>query len=135
VISGGYADTFADGLRTASLGGVVSRPGRGRYFLGIRTIEGPISSHTLNSNVSYRLSPKWIVNYGSSYDFGETGNLGQIASVVRVGESFLFSLGANYDAGRDNLGIRLAIVPRFISSRIGEVAGVPIAPVGYYGLE
>lgn len=135
VLSDGFADTFADGLKTAALGAIVSRPGRGQYYLGFRTIEGVISSHTLNSAVSYRLSPKWIVNYGSTYDFGSTGNIGQVASVVRVGESFLWSVGANYDVSRNNFGVQFSIVPRFIRSTLGQVAGVPIAPVGYYGLE
>jgi hypothetical protein len=135
ILSDGFADTYSDGLKTASLGAVLTRPGRGSYFTGIRSIGGPFDSNTLTNAVSYRLSPKWIVNYSSSFDLGPTGNLGQFGSVVRIGESFLVSLGVNYDAGRDNFGVRFSVVPRFLPSSLGLIAGVPIPPVGYFGLE
>ncbi|MCA9148038.1 MAG: hypothetical protein KDA92_02000 [Planctomycetales bacterium] len=135
VISDGMADFFTDGLRTISVGGIVSRPGLGRYVAGIRSIEGPISSSILYGSTSYRLSEKWIINYGSTYDFGSTGNIGQRGQIVRVGESFLVGLGFNYDSSRDNFGVRFSIEPRFMSGRLSRVGGLPIAPVGFSGLE
>ena len=135
VLSDGHVDFFADGLRTFSLGGMVSRPGRGRYVAGIRSIDGPISSAIVYGSTSYRLSPKWIVNYGSSFDFGRTGNIGQRGQIVRVGESFLVGMGFNYDTSRDNFGFRFSIEPRFLSGKLSRVGGVPLPPVGYDGLE
>jgi hypothetical protein len=135
LLSDGYFDFFAQGLRTFSLGGAMSRPGRSQYVLNLRSIEGPIDATVVSSSVNYLLSPKWIVNYGSSIDFSETGNIGQVGNIVRVGESFLVSLGFNYDAGRDNFGVRFAIEPRFLTSRLGMVGGQPIPPVGAFGLE
>ena len=135
ILSDGYADTFQDGLKTASIGAQINRPGRGRYYTGFRTIDGPFTSHVVSAAISYRLSQKWIINYGSSYDFGNTGNIGQRAQIVRVGESFLVGIGFNYDHSRNNLGIRFSIVPRFVSSKMGRVAGQPIPPVGAFGLE
>jgi hypothetical protein len=42
----------------------------------------------------------------------------------------------NYDASRDNLGLNLALEPRFLPrSRLGQVGGVQIPPAGAYGLE
>jgi lipopolysaccharide export system protein LptA len=135
LLSDGYFDFFGQGLRTLSVGGLLSRPGRSQYLLNLRSIEGPISSNVVTSAVSTRISPKWILNYGSTYDFSRAGNIGQIANVVRVGESFLVSLGVNYDRGRDNLGVRMAIEPRFYTSRLGRIAGAAIPPVGAYGIE
>ncbi|MEZ6116566.1 MAG: hypothetical protein R3C28_08325 [Pirellulaceae bacterium] len=135
ILSDGQADLFPNGLKTVSLSGVISRPGRGRYAAGLRSIEGPISSQILYSAASYRLSQKWIVNYGSSYDFGQTGNLGQSGQIVRIGESFLVGLGFRYDSSRDNLSIRFAVEPRFLSGRLGMVGGIPIEPVGTFGLQ
>lgn len=135
VLSDGMADFFADGLRTFSLGGMVSRPGRGRYVVGVRNIEGPISSSILYGSTSYRVSPKWIVNYASTFDLGETGNIGQRGQIIRVGESFLVGVGFNYDNSRDNFGVRFSIEPRFLSGKLSRVGGVPIPPVGFNGLE
>ncbi len=135
LLSDGMADFFADGLRTISLSAMFGRPGRIRTVAGLRSIEGPISSSILYSSSSYRLSPKWILNYGSSYDFSSTGNIVQRGQVVRVGESFLVGLGWNYDRSRDNFGVRFSIEPRFLSGRLSRVGGVPIPPVGFEGLE
>ena len=135
VLSDAQADFFDSGMKTISLGGMISRPGVARYVAGVRSIEGPISSQIVYGSASYRLSQKWIANYGSTYDFGETGNIGQRGEIVRVGESFLVGLGFNYDSSRDNFGVQFNIEPRFLSGRMGRVGGVPIAPVGAMGLE
>lgn len=135
VLSDGYFDFFGEGLRTVSLGLALSRPERSQYFVSIRSIEGPVSSNVLTSSASYRLSPKWILNYGSSVDFSNTGNIGQSGSMVRIGESFLVAIGAHYDASRDNFGIRFDIAPRFVKSRLGRIGNRPIYPVGARGIE
>jgi hypothetical protein len=135
VLSDGQMDLFDDGLRTVSLSGMVTRPGRIRYLSGIRSIEGPISSTIVYGSTNVRLSPKWIANYGTSYDLGDTGNIGQRGQIVRVGESFLVGLGFNYDHSRDNFGVRLSVEPRFLSGPLSRVGGQPIPPVGAFGLE
>jgi hypothetical protein len=135
VLSDGQADFFSQGLRTVSLSGVITRPSRLQYMGGIRSIEGPISSSILYGATSMRLSDKWIASYGSSFDFGDAGNLGQRGQIVRVGESFLVGLGFNYDHSRDNFGVRFSIEPRFLAGPLGRIGGMAIPPVGAYGLE
>jgi hypothetical protein len=135
VLSDGHADLFDDGLRTVSLSGLVTRPGRARYLSGIRSIEGPISSTILYGSTNLLLSPKWIANYTSSFDLGETGNIGQTGQIIRVGESFLVGLGFHYDHSRDNFGVRFSVEPRFLSGPLSRVGGLPIPPVGAMGLE
>ncbi|MGE0758783.1 MAG: organic solvent tolerance protein OstA, partial [Pirellulaceae bacterium] len=136
LLSDGFADVFGQGLRTATLGALINRPERGSLYVGIRSIEGPISSNIVTSAVSYRMSEKWIFTGAASFDFGETGNIGQSIQLTRIGESALVRLGFNYDASRNNLGVNLAIEPRFLaSSRLGRIGGVQIPPAGAYGLE
>lgn len=144
LLSDGYFDMFDDGLQMLSIGGLISRPERGSLYLGFRTMNGPapagsltpLDSQLLTANFNYRMSEKWVVTGGASYDFGPGGNIGQSASVVRIGESFLIRLGANYDYSRDNFGVALSIEPRFLSSsRLGRVGGVQIPPAGVMGLE
>jgi hypothetical protein len=136
LLSDGYADTFADGLRTFSLGGRITRPERGSLYVGMRSIEGPISSSILTSALSYRMSEKWVLTGAASIDFGKVGNIGQSFAVTRIGESTLLRLGAYVDASRDDFGINFAIEPRFLaSSKLGRVGGVTIPPAGAFGLE
>jgi hypothetical protein len=135
-LSDGFADLFGDGLRTFSFGGVITRPERGRAYLGFRTIEGPISSNILTGSVSYRMSEKWILTGGTSLDFGATGNIGQHLALTRVGESALVRIGFNADWSRDNIGVTFSVEPRFLPrNRLGLVGGVQIPPAGAYGLE
>jgi hypothetical protein len=135
VLSDGQADLFDDGLRTIALAGVLTRPGRSRYTGGVRNISGPISTTIFYSSASYRLSPKWIVNWGTSYDLSRSEYLGQRGQIIRVGESFLVAMGFNYDQSRDNLGVGLSIEPRFLAGRLSRVGGMMIPPVGVAGLE
>ena len=144
LLSDGFADVFTDGLRTATLGGLISRPEYGSVYVGFRTIEGanlagaltPLHSNILTATINYRLNEKWILTGGAMKDFGPAGNLGQIFNFTRIGESFLIKAGFNYDVSRNNLGANFTIEPRFLpSSRLGRVGGVNIPPAGALGLE
>jgi hypothetical protein len=135
LLSDGFADLFTDGLRTFSLGGTIGRPLRGSLYVGYRSIHGPFNSDRIMAAVNYRMSEKWILNAGGAYDLTENWNLGESVSITRVGESMLIRLGAHVDRSRDNVGIGLAIEPRFMGGKLSQVGGVPIPPVGAFGLE
>ncbi|HIF30532.1 MAG TPA: organic solvent tolerance protein OstA [Planctomycetes bacterium] len=136
LLSDGYADLFIDGLRTVSAGGLISQPGKGRLYLGFRSIDGPITSNVINGSLSYRMSEKWIFTGGASYDLGPTGNIGQSFGLTRIGESTLARFGFNIDESRNSFGVRFNIEPRFLpSNRMGEVAGLRIPPAGAHRLE
>ena len=136
LLSDGYFDFFDGGLRTISAGVRSSRPGVGDVYLGLLSIEGPVSSTVLRASVDYRFNEKWIGSAGTTYDFGNTGNVGQSLALTRVGESMLLRLGINIDEGRDNVGFRFAIEPRFWPRpKLGRIGGKLIPPPGIEGLE
>ncbi|MEL7337229.1 MAG: LPS assembly protein LptD, partial [Planctomycetota bacterium] len=74
--SQGYFDFFDGGLRSVSAGLRGSRPGSADAYLGLLSIEGPISSTALRASVDYRVSRKYWVNAASTFDFGDVGNVG-----------------------------------------------------------
>ncbi len=136
LLSDGYFDFFDDGLRSFSAGFRTSRPGLGDAYIGLLSLEGPISSTVLRSSLDYRLNEKWIVSAGSIYDFGNTGNVGQSLGLTRIGESLLVRIGLNIDRGRDNTSVGFLLEPRFWpSQKRGRVGGQLIAPPGVEGLE
>ena len=136
VLSDGYFDFFNDGLRSISAGVRSSRPGVGDVYVGLLSLEGPISSTVLRSSIDYRMNEKWIVSAGTTYDFGKIGNVGQTLALTRIGESLLLRLGVNVDEGRDNVGVGFAIEPRFWPRpRLGRLGGQLIPPPGVEGLE
>ncbi len=136
LLSDGYFDFFDNGLRSISAGVRSSRPGVGDVYLGLLSLEGPISSTVLRGSMDYRLNEKWIIAAGTIYDFGSTGNVGQTIGLTRIGESMLLRVGLNVDKGRNNVGIGFAIEPRFWPSpKLGRIGGQLIPPPGVEGLE
>ncbi|HUP78210.1 MAG TPA: organic solvent tolerance protein OstA, partial [Pirellula sp.] len=136
LISDGYYDLFKSGLMATTLGGVLSRPGRGEIYLGVTSLEGPISSLLLTTSFNYRMNEKWVAVGGTSMDLGKTGNIGQSLGLTRIGESFLIRVGATVDNARRNFAFNFSIEPRFFQRQgLGVVAGQLIPPAGLYGLE
>ena len=91
----------------------LTRPPRGSLYLGFHVLEGPVDSKSVTFSYSYWMSPKWVSSFGTSYDFVQ-GDIGQNLQITRVGESFLISVGVNYDATRGTYGGAIAIEPRFL---------------------
>lgn len=136
LLSDGYADFFEDGLRSVSAGAEYSRPGLADLYLGVLSLEGPISSTVLTASTDYRLNEKWIVSTGASFDFGDVGDIGESFALTRIGESLLVRVGLNVDHGRDNVSFDFAIEPRFWpGKRLGRLGGQFIPPPGAEGLE
>ena len=136
LLSDGYFDFFSQGVRTASLGVQLSRPEVGNVYLGVRSIEGPISSNVITASMIYRMSDKWGVKASSQYDFGNTGTIGQTLNMIYIGESFLWQFGVNADLRRYNVGFRFGFEPRFLGkSRIFRPGGQSIPPASSRWLE
>lgn len=136
LLSDGYIDFFDEGLRSISAGVRTSRPGVGDLYVGLLSLEGPISSTVLRTSLDHRLNEKWIISAGNTYDFGEAGNVGQTFGLTRIGESFLVQIGARVDGGRDNTSFGFLIEPRFLQSgTLGRLGGQFIPPPGIEGIE
>ncbi len=136
VLSDGAADFFGDGLRMISGGVLLNRPSRGNAYVGVRSINGPVTSNSITGSYSYRLSPKWISTASASYDFSDGGNIGQTFSMTRIGESMLVTLGFNVDESKDNVGVRFMVEPRFLPKlRLTSKTGIEVPPAGVFGLE
>jgi hypothetical protein len=136
ILSDGYADTFGDGLRTASIGVMLNRPARGNAYFGFRSMGGIIDANVINATLNYRTSDKWIASASTSVDLGNSGNIGQSLAFTRIGESINVTLGGYFDESKDNLGIIFLAEPRFLPNlNVTRKTGIEIPPVGAYGLE
>jgi hypothetical protein len=136
ILSDGAADTFGNGFKTVSLGGMLNRPMIGNAYLGFRTMDGPLTANLVLGSVNYRMSEKWIGSASGSIDLGNTGNIGQSFAVSRIGESLIATVGANYDQSKDNIGLSFLVEPRFLPSlNVTRRTGIEIPPAGINGLE
>ncbi|MDW8039095.1 MAG: hypothetical protein RMI90_13805 [Thermoguttaceae bacterium] len=128
LVSTGLFDFFHDGAQVITIGGYLERPPRGQLYLGLNLLEGPLRSQVLLASFSYQMSPKWIGTVSASVDL--TGqNIGQSASVTRIGESLVVNLGVSVDAIRKDTGVFLSVEPRFLPKRrlTGAAGRIPIA--------
>jgi len=121
---------FYDGAQHLWNAGIRSRRNdRGTFYFGYQQVQGArINSQFINATASYKMSPKWIASATTSYDLGESRNVGQTFMVTRVGADFLVHVGGTVDASKGNTGIGISVEPRFISrsslnSRLGSLVG------------
>jgi hypothetical protein len=136
LLSSGAADFFSQDGKLFTVGGSLNRPPRGNLFFGFRSLEGPISANILLASYSYRMSPKWASSLGLTYDLSNNGAMGETFTITRIGESFLFSVGFNADRGRDNVGVAIALEPRFLPrTTFGRRTGIVVPPAGAFGIE
>ena len=140
VVSNGYYDFFQvepypNAPKYTTIGAFLNRPPRGSIYMGFHSLAGPITSNVLAFNYSYRMSPKWLSSFGTTYDFHNARNIGQNLMLTRVGESFLTSIVVNVDTSKGNVGAMFAIQPRFLQGRMGVATPMSVPLAGLYGLE
>jgi hypothetical protein len=136
ILSDGYADTFGDGLRTASIGMLLNRPMRGNFYLGFRTFDGVLDADVINTALNYRISPKWIGSAGAQFDIHGGANTSASLGFSRIGESLIATLGGHYNESQDNLGISFLLEPRFLPTlNVTRKTGIEVPPAGAFGLE
>jgi hypothetical protein len=115
---------------------LLNRPTRGNAYLGVRSITGPVESNALLGSFNYRIGEKWISSAGASYDFSDSGSIGQSLSFTRIGESLLVTSGVTFDSSKDNVGFIFAIEPRFLPKLgLTRSTGIEIPPAGAFGVE
>jgi hypothetical protein len=85
LLSSAIFDCFDQGQKIISVGGFLTRPPRGSLYAGLRILEGPtnLDSRVLILSYSYWMSPKWVSSFGTSFDLGKQGNMGQSFSIMR----------------------------------------------------
>ena len=64
LVSDGLFDFFSLGQDEVTFGAFLTRPPRGSLYLGVRSLQGPISDTMISMSYSYLMSPKWISTYG-----------------------------------------------------------------------
>jgi len=135
VLSTADVDFFTGGQQLYTVGALLNRTPRGSFYVGFNQFGGPIEAAVLTGSYTYRMSPKWASSFGSAIDL--TGrNIGQQFQLVRIGESFLMSVGFNVDYSRNNVGVSFNLEPRFLSkTQFASRSGLDIPVAGAYGLE
>ena len=136
ILSDGLFDTFGEGQQLISVGGLLHRPDMGSLYLGVRSLEGPISSQALIASLNYRMSEKWITSLSGTVNLGGDTNVTEQLTFTRIGESLLVKFGVYSDEGQGTFGAKLAIEPRFFrSAKNNQIEGIHVPPAGALGIE
>lgn len=115
ILANALYDFFDDGQHLWNVGILSQRSYRGSVYLGLRQIQGgPVDSRIATASYSYFMTPdKWVSTATTAYDLGESRNLGQAFTITRIGNDFVFHLGMNFDASKNNVGFTFSIEPKF----------------------
>ncbi|HWB00816.1 MAG TPA: organic solvent tolerance protein OstA, partial [Pirellulales bacterium] len=136
ILSNGMFDFFSGGQKIVTVACTITRPPRGQIYLGMYSLNGPMTSNVISAFYNYRMSPKWISSLGISYDVSGNGLIGNQLALTRIGESFLSSFNFVADPYKNNVGFNFMLEPRIMPrSRLGMVGGSPIGLSGLSGLE
>lgn len=112
-------DVFDPGQQVWNVGVLSARTDRGSLYLGFRGIHaGPIDTGLIVASLSYNPSEKWRCTFGTSYDVVEQIDRGQAATVTRIGEYLLWTVGAGYDRSRNAWSVNFSLEPKFGNVRI-----------------
>jgi len=124
VLSSGLYDFWGTGQKLTRIGVQRRRPGLSSCYLGVDRLSGPIDSTYLNFGITYRTSEKWGLGFSNSYDLSEGYNIGQKATISRIGESFVVTIGASRNESKDNWGVNLSIEPVFMFDKNKQEEGL-----------
>jgi hypothetical protein len=114
ILASSLVDFFDEAQNLYSVGVLSQRSVRGSVYVGYRQIRGgPLDSQILTASYSYQMSPKWVSTASTAYDIGENENRGQSLTVTRIGEWLLLHVGFNFDASKNNVGLSIAVEPKF----------------------
>jgi hypothetical protein len=134
ILSSGWFETYDDAPRMWTAGVLLERPPRGSIYAGYSIID-PVDSRVAQLAYNYWMSPKWISSFSTSYDFGETENLGQSLVLTRIGSDLVFRFGVSWNPLRDNFGIGFELLPRLYPGlHVGSLSG-PRVPLEYAPVE
>ncbi|QGJ69827.1 Organic solvent tolerance protein OstA [Planctomycetales bacterium 10988] len=113
LFSDGAFDFFDTGQEVVSVGMNLDRIGDGNLLLEFSSLGGPFNREILTGAYSYRMTEKWASSYSLQIDFGNDGLVTHTVGLVRIGESFIVSLGYNFNNSKDTSGVTLLVEPRF----------------------
>jgi hypothetical protein len=77
------------------------------------------------------LSPNlYVATAAAQYDVAEGMDRGESLTLTRIGEFFLLHMALGYDRSRDNVGVALALEPKFgsygsSSMQLNSLLGIP----------
>lgn len=106
----GTVDPFQGGGSSFSAGILVERTDRLRFYFGYYNLS-PVGTNAFLTNVTYVINPKYAVTWASSYDFGNTQNLGQSLIVTRTGSDIQVGLGLTWSPLQNNFGATFEVYP------------------------
>lgn len=115
ILADGTWDVFGSSQKYWNVGLLSQRSTRGSVYMSFRHVEAEdyFESETLTASYSYQMSPKWISTASMAYDVAEKMSRGTSVTLSRVGLDWIFHMGVGVDTSKDNVGIAIALEPRF----------------------
>ncbi|MDP9172919.1 MAG: LPS assembly protein LptD [Planctomycetota bacterium] len=108
---------------TASAGLSVTRDERVSYFVGDTYLQA-LNSQVISGIVEYRLTPKYTVQLGQSFNFGDTHDVNTVATVIRRFDTVSVSFTIYHDAVTNLSGFNFNLIPLGLKGLSGGLTGL-----------
>ena len=105
-------------LATTGAGLLVGRGDRVSYFTGLRYI-GEIESTIASFNMTYQITAKYTVNFGTAVDLARDSR-GFNGSIVRRFDRFFIGVGGYYDQTDNESGVSISFFPEGLAGGLSS---------------
>jgi lipopolysaccharide export system protein LptA len=108
---------------TASAGLSVSRDDRLTYYVGDSYVE-PLNSQIVSGIAEYKLTSKYTLQIGQSFNFGDTHDVNTVLTMIRRFDSFSLSFTVYHDAVTNLSGFNFNLIPMGVRGLSGGLTGL-----------
>jgi lipopolysaccharide export system protein LptA len=108
---------------TASAGFSVSRDERVSYYFGDTYIQ-PLNSQVVSGVAEYKLTSKYTLQIGQSFNFGDTHDINTVVSLIRRFDTFSISVSVYHDAVTNLSGFNFNLIPLGLRGLNGGLTGL-----------
>jgi hypothetical protein len=110
-------------LATASVGLAAWRDERLSYYLDDRYVQ-VLHSQVVSFSANYELTRKYTLQFGQSFNFGDSNDISSVLTVIRQFDTFSFSVTVFHDAISNQSGFNINLIPAGFAGPQGGLVGL-----------
>ena len=110
VLADGQYNLDAKKLATSAIGVLVRRDVQESFYIGDRYI-ADLNSNIATLQIDYQISPKYAVELGQNFDFGQSKDVSSNLSLIRYFDRFVMIFSAGHDQIGNTNNFSMGITP------------------------
>jgi hypothetical protein len=132
LVSDGWYDPINDAARWYTFGAYFNRPDNTSYYIGYRQTD-PLNSKLVTANATYKFSPKYMMSFNTSYDFGLGSGISNGVTFTRMGADAQMNIGVSYNSLLNNFSFTFMIIPNVALGAANGTQALGSSMLGGFG--